>query len=379
MIATVIITALFIIFIILFFALRLPALKIPTHATSSEKLAHLDSWFQILYKKEKFNGSVLLSQKGKVVFSKSYGYAGVENLQKLDEHSSFNLASVSKQFTAMAIVLLHEQSKLGYDDRLSKFVPEMAQYEDVTIKDLLHHTSGLPEYLYVVAKYLGTKELVTAEEILVLYKKHKPKRNFKAGEKFLYSNIGYVLLAKIVERVSGVSFDKFIQTHIFEALNMKDTQVFNLISSKEPASRVYGFKRKYWLLGGAKKLQDLNNFDGVAGDGAVYSSTHDLQLWHIALTKGTLVSKEKYEVAYRGATLNNGSQTNYGFGWFLNKDSSVDHAGGWQGFTSYIYRDLESEDLIVILDNSSNTLRVNAFGFRFNSIGLVLRDFIKGL
>lgn len=142
---------------------------------------------------------------------------------------------------------------------------------------------------------------------------------------------------------------------------------------------MYGFARKFWLFGGKKELKDLNLFDGVAGDGGVYSSVCDLNIWHEALRDGVLVSNESYKIAYTPARLGNGSQTKYGFGWFINEDNSVEHAGGWQGFTSYIYRHIVKDELIIILDNSSNNLRVNSIGFRFNSIGLNLKYFMKML
>lgn len=370
---------LIIIIVVAFLSLRIPALKIQTQAKDDEKLRNLDNWLKSIQEIAKFNGTVLLSKNGEVIFSNSYGYDSNKALNPLTEHSSFNLASVSKQFTAMGVVILNSQSKLNYADKISHYVPELSYYKDITIQHLLHHTSGLPDYMQMAGKYSDKNNIFTTSKMVSLYQKHHPSLNFEPGSKFQYSNAGYVLLAEIIERVSGTSFQGFMSSNIFKPLNMNDTKVFNLLSEVEPAKRVYGYKNSFWLFGGKKLPQDLNYFDGVAGDGGVYSSAHDLYIWHKALKEESLVSNDIYNTAYNPAQLNDGSKTKYGFGWFINSDNSVEHAGGWQGFTSYIYRDLEKDELIVILDNSSNTLRVNSIGFRFNSIGLNLKHFMKSL
>lgn len=368
-----------VILVSVFLALRVPQLNIASHLSVNEKLNALDEWLELIHAKEKFNGSVLLSKKGQVVFSKSYGLDTAESPGQLTEHSSFNLASVSKQFTAMGIVILNQQSKLKFQDKLSDHIPELSFYKDITILHLLHHTSGLPDYMHLAEKNRSDSDVFTTSEMISLYNKNTPKLNFKSGSKFQYSNAGYVLLAEIIARVSGISFQDFMAKHIFKPLKMNDSQVFNLLSAAAPAKRVYGYKHKYWLFGGKKLASDLNHFDGVTGDGAVYSSAYDLNLWHTALRDSLLVPHEVYKEAYLPAQLEDGSKTKYGFGWFINKDNSIEHAGGWQGFTSFIYRNIEKDDLIVILDNSSNTLRVNSIGFRFNSIGLNLKDLIATL
>ncbi len=370
----VIFAVIIIISVAVFLALRIPQLKIHGNTSKTNKLETLNDWLELIHNKEKFNGSVLLSKQGKVIFSKAYGLDGAEISSPLTDHSSFNLASVSKQFTAMGVVILKDQSKLNYQDKLSDYIPELSYYKEITIEHLLHHSSGLPDYMNLAARNRTNNDIFTTAEMIALYNSLHPNLNFESGTKFQYSNAGYVLLAEIIERTSGNSFQEFMASHIFKPLNMKDTQVFNLLSENEPVKRVYGFKRRFWLFGGKNIPQDLNYFDGVAGDGAIYSSAYDLNIWHKALRDGDLVSNETYKEAYNPAQLDDGSKTKYGFGWFINDDNSVEHAGSWQGFTSYIYRDMENDDLIVILDNSSNTLRVNSIGFRFNSIGLNLKD-----
>lgn len=374
-----IIIALLFMLVVTFFALRVPILKIDSKLSAEEKLRFLDMWLQRIHKSGKFNGVVLLYKNGKVIFSEAYGVDSEENSKPLTERSEFNLASVSKHFTAMGIVLLHNQSKLNYNDSISKHIPELEFYKDVTIENLLHHTSGIPDYMKLVGRVRNKCDIFTTSEMVSLYQLNHPKLKFTPGSKFQYSNAGYVLLSEIIERVSGTSFEKFMSSKIFKPLNMENTQVFNLLSGNEPENRVYGYRNSFWLFGGKKLSQDLNFFDGVAGDGAIYSSARDLAIWHRALIDGDLVSNDIYNTAYTPSQLSDGSKTKYGFGWFLNSDNSVEHAGGWQGFTSFIHRSLEHDELIVVLDNSSNTLRVNSIGFRFNSIGLNLKYFMSRL
>ncbi|MGV6815769.1 MAG: serine hydrolase domain-containing protein [Thiotrichales bacterium] len=328
-----------------------------------------------MHRQKKFNGVALLAVGDEVVFSGAYGGDGAKPEMPLDVHCSFNLASVSKQFTAMGVVLLSHRSALRFDDSVATYIPELSSFKAVSIRHLLQHTSGMPDYIKHFALRCESDGPVTAAMVVDFLSSQKLKQNFSPGDRFQYSNTGYVLLAEIIERVSGVPFSEFMDEHIFRPLRMDSTQVFNLLSEQAPAHRVFGFR--YRRFGKHRILHDLNCFDGLAGDGGIYASAHDLKLWHDALREGVLVPKSVYSEAYRPGVLNNGKKTRYGFGWVVNDDGSVEHAGGWQGFTSYIYRDLRQDKLIVLLDNSSNTLRVNGFGFRINSIGLNLKKLIN--
>lgn len=358
-------------------ALSIPALMVSPAGSSIERVSILDGWLTDLYKKGKFSGSVLLAKDGRIVFNRSYGFQDLKGLTLLSDNSSYNLASVSKQFTAMAVVILQHRGQLSYGDKLSQYIPELAAYQDVTIEHLLHHTSGIPDYMYLANKYLDMSKIVTTESLLQLFENKQPAQLFKAGSKFKYSNTGYVLLAEIVERLSGESFADFMTKNIFQPAGMTDTRLFNLLSESPLKNRVYGFGRAYNIFGGKKKEMDLNNFDGLFGDGAIYSTPIDLFRWHLALTEGKIVAKDSYLPAYRSGKLSNGSETGYGYGWFIKDRHTVEHAGGWQGFTSYIHINREKNKLVVILDNSNNPLRVNAVGTRYNSIGLNLQKMIS--
>lgn len=359
------------------FAFSIPVLQVSENFTRDSKLDQLDNWLQRLYTQGKFHGVVLVSLDGDVVFEKGYGFADINEKEELTTHSSFNLASVSKQFTAAGIILLKSRGKLSYSDELQKYIPELSFYNGVTVRHLLNHTSGIPDYLYIANKYIDEPEIITIDKLLSIYSEQQPKQEFNPGDKFKYNNMGYVLLAEIIARVSGQSFATYMDDNIFVPLGMKDTQVFNLLSGVEPKNRVFGFKKKYYLFG-KKQLSDLNRFDGVAGDGSIYSSAYDLYIWHKALLSGALIPTEDVSEAYKSNSLNNGNKTGYGFGWFINDNGAVEHAGGWQGFATYLFRDISKNQLIVILDNTGNIFRVTSNGVRYNSIPLNLRYFVTG-
>ena len=357
---------------------RIPALDVTQITTEEARIKQLDKWLNNLYSQGKFHGAVLLSVNGQVIFDRGYGYADSDKQELLTSHSSFNLASVSKQFTAVGIVLLKHQEKLSYSDELVEFIPELSFYSGITIRHLLNHTSGIPDYFSVANQNIDANEIVTTNKLINIYSETKPNVRFKPGEKYEYSNMAYVLLAEIIARISGKSYSEYMYEHVFQPLNMRHTRVFNLLSQENPVNRVYGFKRQFFLFG-KKNLSDLNRFDGVVGDAGIYSSAYDLFIWHKALLSDTFVPIKELADAYESGVLNDGSETGYGFGWFLNGDGTVEHAGGWQGFATYLHRDLVKDQLIVVLDNTGNILRVTSNGVRYNSIPLNLQRFLQGV
>ncbi|MEM7259364.1 MAG: serine hydrolase domain-containing protein [Pseudomonadota bacterium] len=353
---------------------RLPALRLGGVSPREQKLQALQQWLQKVHDAGKFNGVVLLCWRGNTVFSGSYGDDAADSPNPLSLQSAFNLASVSKQFTAFCILLLEHRGQLSIDDTLECHLPELAGYRSVTVRHLLQHTAGLPDYMQLARKAGFSNPVFTIADMIQLLVRQMPASGFRAGDKFRYSNTGYVLLAEIVSRVSGRSFTEFCATELFRPLGMHNSCVFNHLSVQAPANRVFGFRKSLFT----KKCRsaDLHQFDGVAGDGAVYSSAEDLKIWHDSLHRGALLPVTVYQSALQRGTLNSGRQIDYGYGWFIGRDDSVEHAGGWQGFSSYLYRTMSDNSLLVILDNSGNVVRVGAMGFRFHSIGLVLKKFL---
>jgi len=296
-----------------------------------------------------FSGTVLIAVDGKIVLEKSVGYANVKTKQPFAENSSFRLASVSKQFTAMGIMLLKEDGKLDFDDDIRKHLPSMP-YEGVTIRHLLHHNGGLPDYMGLFDRHWdksregdnSKEETKTAfnKDFLKLFADRKPNRLFAPEEQHQYSNTGYVLLGSIIEAASGQGIHEFFQERIFKPLEMRDSAVFSPDESIfKPANRVYGF---VWDEEGSSSDNDWNYLNGMVGDGGIYSSARDLLKWDQALYGEKLVSQATLRQAFTSGKLNSGEETGYGFGWLVRQSKAsglvVSHGGSWVGFRTAIER-----------------------------------------
>lgn len=193
---------------------------------AQKPIKSIDSIFTSLHTGKKFNGNVLIAEKGKVLYKKSFGLANESTGEQLTENSVFELASVSKQFTAMGIVLLHRQGKVNYDDQLVKYMSELYIYPKVTIRQMLNHTSGLPDYESLMDSLYDKKSIATNQTIIDMLIKHHPTLLFESGTKWEYSNTAFALLATIIERLSGMSYPDFLQKEIFQPLNMNNTLVY---------------------------------------------------------------------------------------------------------------------------------------------------------
>ena len=355
--------------------------KLETVKTDSKqtKITNLDKWLKNLNKDEKFSGSVLLAKRGEIIFQKQYGFEDIKDTISLTENSSFNIASLSKPFTAMAIMILQQEQKLQFSDDITKYIPEWDYLSGITIRHLLQHTSGLVDYMYLTDKYWDDNKIFTTNDMIRLFQNQKPKLKFTPGEKYEYSNTGYVILSEIVARVSGKKYADFMAENIFIPLKMKDSAIFNKLSDETVLKhRVYGFSSQ-GILSSKKVLNDLNYLDGVAGDGGVYTTALDLFKWSQAIKNGTIVSKENYTKAFELTTLNNEKKSDYGFGWQINSDGSYEHSGSWAGFSSYLHTNPKEETLLIILDNSDNMYRIIPdYGLsKSDSITLNLFDFMK--
>ena len=350
-------------------------LEINIDMQPEDAIGEIDKWLEVLSSKEKFNGAILIAIDGKKDLMKTYGFSDLERTKRLTSKSSFRLASVSKQFTAMAIMILKEQGKLYFDDPVKNYLNNFP-YSDITIRHLLTHTSGLPDYEKLVlqldnkssTKYFyrtgQSKENITyrgepslykeyhhilsMKDVLDLVISHSKKRKFMAGEKFKYSNTGYVLLAYIVENITGQTFESFMDQEIFIPLSMKNSSVWNLNTTiGKLEDRVQGTNNN--------KLNDFTWMDGIAGDGAVFMCIEDFIKWDRSLANYSIVSDTTFQEAITPFITTDGDTSYYGFGWSLSENSSdVDHAGGWVGARTYIYRNPENGLLFVLLDSSTN-------------------------
>ncbi len=332
--------------------LKLPKMNIPPEAPIAKKIEILDQWFESLLKEEKFNGVVLIAKNGEKLLSKGYGFADYQRTKQLSENSALRLASVSKQFTAAGVMLLHENNLIEYDDLVTKYVSDFP-YQGVTIRHLLNQTSGLPD-IYVELENIGKEGIsfLTNEIVLDLLIKEKIAPTGAPNEAYQYCNTNYILLAHLIEIITEKSFESYMKTEMFEPLGMENTRVWNRNSTETI------FKNKaddFDLFSEKPTLLEPTFYDGVAGDGAVFSSITDLLKWDQFWYENPLISPANLQEAFKKPTLNNGEKSDYGFGW-LTTENGMWHNGTWMGANTIIIRNVKKKSCTVILDNSSNLL-----------------------
>jgi CubicO group peptidase (beta-lactamase class C family) len=307
--------------------------------------------------------AALVIKDGRVLFERGYGVTDLASVRKIGSHTNFRLASVSKQFTAMAIMLLIHDGRLHYDDRLTDIFPYFPDYgKAITVRNLLNHTSGLEDYEDLMAQPdpgLPVEQVQIHDAgVLDLLKRQKSTK-FKPGSKWAYSNSGYVLLGLIVQKVSGKPFPDFLHDRIFAPLGMTSTVAYVRGENSVP-NRAFGhsWEGRTW------KKTDQSPTSATLGDGGVYSSLEDLAKWDRALRQKTLLSEREMQAALTPvkvvegeATEPDGSSAAYGFGWFLNpykEHERMWHYGETIGFRTSIQRFDEDNLTIVILCNRAD-------------------------
>jgi CubicO group peptidase (beta-lactamase class C family) len=321
-----------------------------------QKSEELDARFSNLNKKGVFNGTILYSENGEAIYKAAFGYKNFNLKDSLQLNSPFQLASVSKMLTATAIMILAEQNKLGYDDTITKFIPEFP-YTGITVRHLLTHRSGLSRYMSLADKYWDVNKPINNEEVIGLFIKYKPDLYFMPNDGFHYCNTNYALLASIVERTSGQPFDVFVKENIFDPLQMNDSFVYNLRNKADVNAKIeVGIPGHHYR---GRRLAEVGDYylNGVMGDKGVYASVEDMFKFNLALDMGTLVSHSTLEEAFtRGSPGYYKRKDNYGFGWRIREgaDSTVYHFGWWKGFRTFFIRDMKNNKSIIALTNMHN-------------------------
>lgn len=332
----------------------------------NDKTQRLDSVYSAHFERNEFNGNVLVAEDGKIIFHNSYGIANEKTNEKLNIQTSFELASVSKQFTAMGIVQLQKEGKLSYDDLVSNYVPELKDYEGITIKNLLIHTGGMPDYMSIMDENWDTSKIATNEDVIKIFEKLKPKIEFEPGKKYSYSNTGYLLLGTIIERVSGKSFEDYLTEKIFTPLKMENTFIYRRRYDPKKVDNyalgyIYSDSLKRNILPDNSPEEDYVIYlDGIVGDGMVNSNLHDLFKWDRALYGNKIINKEDKEVIFKSYPTENNEETGYGYGWFIRNDSlygkRVLHTGRWAGYLTIIERHIDTDKTIIQLINIENKI-----------------------
>ena len=346
---TIIVTFLFIVVSFTYCSFQtdqpLPLLAIDEKATQVEKLEVIDQWLDMLEDERIFNGAVLIAKDGKALLKNAYGYTNASLTEKLTPNSMFRLASLSKQFTSMGIMILKEKGLLEFDDKVSKYIPDLP-YKNISIRNLLNHTAGIPDnYLNLYDDEMGILTNEKAIELVIQANQKAPK---KPSEEYSYSNTGYILAARTIEVVSGLSIEKFLDEELFKPMQMSQTRIWNLISKEKTfTNKTSSFK---YVGDNAVELKPTG-IDGVAGDGAVFSSINDFLIWDQFLYSNSIVSDSTLGEAFVTPTLLDGSKSDYGFGWGVN-GNIVSHTGAWLGARTVIRRDTENKTCVVVLDNA---------------------------
>ena len=328
---------------------------------SSERL---DAIFASLKSSDAPGAAVLVVYKGRPVFRRGYGVADLRTLYPIDGKTNFRLASFTKQFTAMCIMLLVHEGKMRYEDHLTDFFPEFPDYgKTISVRNLLNHTSGLRDYEDILAnQFPGTPDdkipqILDAGVLKLLEQQSAGK--FLPGANWEYSNSGYAMLAMIVERVSGKSFGQFLHDRIFAPLKMDNTIAYQN-GKNEVLHRAYGYSK----VENAFRNTDQSSTSAVLGDGGIYSSIDDLEKWDRALREHALLSKAEMKSALTPvqptsgpAKLPDGTTVNYGFGWFLNPykgHARMWHYGETSGFRTAIQRFPQDELTVIVLANRTD-------------------------
>ena len=334
-----------------------------TNNTFSQQ-ERLDSLFAA---QKDFSGVVLIADNGKIVYEKVFGYREFENQIPLQTSDIFELASVSKQFTAMIIMMLKEKGLLTYDDSASKYLK--IPYKGITIRNLLTHTSGLPDYQDIMDKYWDKTKVAGNPDCIEYLNKYAPPKHFEPGEKYEYSNTGYMLLASIAEKASGKDFIEMCRKWIFKKLKMRSTDIRTLEEKKATKNfaigHIYVEERNKWVRADSFPSSNYTIWLGNRkGPGRISSTAADLLKWDQALYTEKLIKQSTLLDAFTPMKLNDGSFSNYGFGWSLRTDSTlgkiVSHNGDNPGYKTQIIRYIDKKKTIILLNN-------NAHG-NFNSI-----------
>ena len=300
----------------------------------------IDIFVSECFKMGLFNGTVLVASNDQVIYKGAFGFRDLETREPLTTGSAFYLASVSKQFTTMAIMMLKERGILTYDDTLDKFFPAFPDYaKSITIRHLMTHTSAIPDHFSLFEETDG----LTNQQVLNRLVKVK-NLAFQPGEKYEYSNGAYVMLSLIVSQVSGQPFPEFMQENIFVPLSMTHTLVYDqsepLVAGRVTGYDLYEEKNDYTLF--------------TSGAGGMYTSVEDLYRWDRALYTDKLVSQQTLKEAYTPYILSDDTSTGYGFGWRIIEDEfgkRVQHSGGLAGFSTYIERHLDQNYTIIFLNS----------------------------
>jgi CubicO group peptidase (beta-lactamase class C family) len=332
--------------------------KTTRYTFTKEQIAAIDSVIEKTYQNGNFSGVVLIGQKDSILYERAVGYANITKKQPNTDTTAFQLASVSKQFTAIAILQLYERGKLRLTDSVAKYLSGFP-YPDITIHQLLVHRSGLPNYHYLCDRkkmlndpYFSNQQ-ITAELI-----EANAGRYFLPNRRFQYSNTGYAVLAAVVEAVSGLKFEVYLQQNIFDPLQMTRTFTYRAMSGVSYPPHATGYVRRHIPA-------DDNYLDHFLGDKGIYSTASDLFKWDQGLYSGKIINPDTLLLAFKPMGKRPKARSNYGYGWRITTFGSNNipiqfHSGWWHGFrTSLIRMPQDTATIVILRNNNRNGIGTN--------------------
>lgn len=300
----------------------------------------------------KFNGAILVAQGSNIVLNESFGMADYDKNVANTTQTPFEIASITKQFIATAILMLQEKNLLSVEDLLSKYIPDYPDGDEIKIYNLLNHTSGIHDHMDLVESIESGNHTYTLEEIIELLE-NEPL-DFETGTEFEYSNSNYILLGYIIEKVSRKNYKDYIEDNILEPLNLKNTGF--LSNEAEMKDKAIGY---YTIDNSSDEYETAIDTEAslIASAGEMYSTVEDLYRWEEALYAGKVINKQSLKEMFTP------NLEGYGYGWFIDDsikgDESIYHAGNLSGYTSYVKRNIDKKYLIIILSNREDDQCVN--------------------
>jgi len=346
----------------LLFLLVMISFPFVQHAQTMEE--KIDQLMSNQYKADESGATILIAKEGEVIYRKAFGKSNLELNTDMIPENVFEIGSITKQFTAVSILMLLEEGKLSLEDEITKFIPDYpTQGTKITIHHLLTHTSGIKSYTSIPSLADYARDDISVTTLIDAFK-NEPM-DFKPGEQFLYNNSGYILLGYIVEKVSGMTYPEFIQKRIFDVLKMEHS----LYGSKYTIvkNRAAGYQKQEKYLNA-----DYISMNIPYAAGSIMSTVDDMLLWQKAIRNNTLISKESLAKAFTNYTLNDGGKIDYGYGWshnLVNNVPVIEHGGGIFGYTTQgIY--VPSENVYVIILTNCNCNSPTDIAFKIAAIAI---------
>lgn len=322
-----------------------------------KKATYIENTLKNLRRRVGFNGTVLYAEQGRIVYKGAWGFRNLrKRTDSIQENDIFQLSSVSKMFTAEAIMILRNEGLIDYDLDIREYIPEFP-YEGVTTRLLLNHRSGLSRYESLAdAKWPDRKQPFLNEDMIEYYAKYKPNPYFKPNGGFNYSNVNYALLASIVERVSGMPFADYMRVNIFEPLGMDKSYIYEM-NPDEPVSLYIDDVVQGYYTDRRRPMQAPNEYlNGVKGDKMMISNTEDMFKFWTAVDYGLLIPDSIQDEAFKpGSPRSRKRKDNYGFGWRISDKypGCYYHYGWWKAYRSFFIRDDINDKTIIVLTNTN--------------------------